>query len=171
MEIEKRYELIGEIPIDLVISKIYIEQVYSVVNGKNGNIVDARIRKTDDGNNIKYYHTVKYKTDDINSRIEIESEISEQEYNDIFKIIGKTPLKKNRYIIPIGNGLNAEIDEFLDKNVSIIEVEFPTESDMEKFSNLENKPKFIGNEIVKKMSFSLAVFSELNIGKGVTGKL
>lgn len=160
MEIEKRYKLNGNIPVNLVTSKKYIEQVYSSIANNNG-VPDVREIKTEENGEYTFTHTVKYKTDDKNSRIELEQNISEELYNQIFSIIDKKPLRKNRYIVPLENGLNAEIDEFLDKDIIIIEVEFPNEEIMNEFSK-SDKPEFFGDEIVGKQSFSSMVFSQIN---------
>ena len=162
-EFEYRYELVGDMPFDLVISKKYIEQVYSSVIGVNNSIVDNRIRKIEADGNTIFYHTTKYNTITDGVRIEIESEISEQEYDSIFKTINKTPLRKNRYIVPLNNGLFAEIDEFIDKGISIIEVEFDSQEQAELFE--KSKPLFVGNKITKKLSFSKAIFSYVNLLK------
>ena len=84
MEIERRYDIEGEIPKDKIKSQMYIEQLYSVI-GDNKSIPDVRIRKIIQDNNEQYLHTVKYRTDDKNSRIEIEKPILVEEYNYIFQ--------------------------------------------------------------------------------------
>lgn len=160
MEIEKRYKLNGIIPMNLVTSKKYIEQTYSSIANNHG-VPDVRERKTDENGKLTFTHTVKYKTDDKNSRIELEQDLSEDLYNQIFDIIGKKPLRKNRYVVPLDNGLNAEIDEFLDKDIVIIEVEFPDEETMNNFSK-SDKPEYFGEEIVGKQSFSAMIFSQIN---------
>lgn len=166
-ELEKRYKLIGKIPMDLVKSKKYIEQSYSSIADKKTGTPDCRIRKIEQDNEIAYTHTVKYKTDDKNSRIELEQDISEDTYNYIFDLIDKKPVRKNRYIVPLDNGLSAEIDEFIDKDITIIEVEFPDEDTMNAFVK-SDKPSFIGGEITKQQSFSEIIFSQIN--KDVTIK-
>jgi CYTH domain-containing protein len=160
-ELEKRYELIGKIPMDLVKLKKYIEQTYSSIADVKTGTPDCRIRKTEQDGEFAFIHTVKYKTDDKNSRIELEQDISEDTYNQIFDLIGKKPVRKNRYIVPLDDGLIAEIDEFLDKDINIIEVEFPDEKTMDEFSKLD-KPSFIGKEITKQQSFSAMIFSSIN---------
>lgn len=157
MEIEKRYEIRGEIPKDKIKSQMYIEQVYSVI-GNRKSIPDVRIRKIIQNNETQYFHTVKYKTENKNLRIEIEDSISEEEYDKIFDLVNKKPIRKNRYLISIGDGLVAEVDEFLDVNKIIVEVEFPDEETMNNFQ----KPNWFGNELKGKQSFSAQVFSKIN---------
>lgn len=153
MEIEKRFILDKKsIPFDEIISKVYIEQSYSV----NNDVVDVRIRKSTNEEETKYTHTTKYKTENKNIRIEIESEINNDEYDKIFSLINKTPLRKNRYFIPYNN-LTIEIDEFLDLDKFVAEVEFKNEEDMNSFE----KPKWFGKEIKTGM-FSGYIFSYLN---------
>ena len=153
MEIEKRYEVIKDkIPTNDITSKIYIEQMYSNINP------NVRIRKTIENGKTEYFHTVKYKTENKNSRVEIEQNINEEDYNKIFKLIDKKPVRKNRYIIPIENGLTAEVDEFLDINKTIVEVEFSDEKEMNNFV----PPSWFGSELKGKQSFSVQLFSEIN---------
>lgn len=158
MEIEKRYDVNkDEIPINDIKSKIYIEQVYSVI-GNNKGIPDVRIRKTEENGKSKYFNTVKYKTENKNSRVEIEQEIGKDDYDKIFKLIDKKPVRKNRYLIPIGDNLMAEVDEFLDTNKIIVEVEFPDIDTMDNFT----PPKWFSKEIKGKQSFNAQVFSMIN---------
>jgi CYTH domain-containing protein len=160
-ELEKRYELVGEIPMDLVKEKKYIEQVYASIADRKSGSPDVRIRKTEQNGDFIFSHTVKYKTDDKNSRIELEQDLPEDTYNQIFSLINKKPVRKNRYVVPLNDGLYAEIDEFLDKDVVIVEVEFPDENTMTEFNN-SDKPSFIGKEIIKQQSFSAMIFSQIN---------
>ncbi len=160
MEIEKRFKINGDIPFDLVTSRIYIEQTYSSIMDKHGK-PDVRIRKSLTDKGTMYTHTVKYNTDSKNTRIELEQDISDEVYNEIFDVIDKKPLRKNRYIVPIQDGLVAEIDEFLDKDIIVIEVEFETEDEMNDFTKRQ-KPDFFGDEIVDKKSLNSMIFSQIN---------
>lgn len=156
LEIEKRYKINDDIPIpeDKIKSKKHITQVYSNINP------DVRIRKLEENGETNYFHTVKYKTEDKNSRIEIEQLITQQEYKTIFDLIDKKPVIKDRYIVDLDNNLTAEIDHFLDTNDKIVEVEFPDEKTMNDFNN--NKPDWFGDEIKGKQSFSVQVFKMIN---------
>lgn len=157
VEIEKRYKLKSKKELDLIPkeniqTKKYIEQVYSNFNP------DVRIRKIEQDNQpIEYYHTVKYFLKN-NQREELEQSITKEQYNKIFDIIDKNPLRKNRYLIDIKNGLIAEVDEFLDTEDTIIEVEFKNENQMNNFI----KPDWFGEEIKDKRSFSLEIFININ---------
>ncbi|MBQ1546589.1 MAG: CYTH domain-containing protein [Clostridia bacterium] len=79
-----------------------IEQVYVTGGGR------ARKRLFDDG--YKYYFTVKRDVTAM-TRIEIESEITRQEYEEYCKNIleGTYPIRKTRFCIPY-KGLTLEID-------------------------------------------------------------
>ena len=129
----------------------YIEQVYSGFNP------DTRIRHIKENDEDTYYHTVKYKLKN-NQREEIEVIISEEQYNRIYDTIDKKPVRKNRYLVEISNGLMAEIDEFKDTGDIVVEVEFPDEETMNNFI----KPDWFGSEIKEKKSFNVYVFSKIN---------
>jgi CYTH domain-containing protein len=152
-EMERRWKLKGQIPKDNIIRQMYIEQCYS-----NLKTPDVRIRKLVENDKESYFHTVKYKTDTKNSRIEIEQSIDKETYDEIFDIINKKPVKKNRYIVEISDEIYAEIDEFLDSNDIVVEVEFPDEEMMKNFE----KPDWFGKEIKEKYSINHDVFSKIN---------
>jgi CYTH domain-containing protein len=153
MELEKRFRVDKDkIPFDECTTKITIEQIYAITNDE----IDVRIRKAEQNDNIKYTHTTKYKTNNDNMRVEIESEMDEENYNKIFSLINKKPLVKYRYLIPYGD-FTIELDEFIDVNKFVAEVEFNTESEMNSFK----KPSWFGEE-VKNSLFSSTVFSYIN---------
>lgn len=164
LEIEKRYKLngdISDIPKEKIKSQYRIEQVYSNIASGTSPAPDCRIRKiTDIDDKESYFHTVKYIIKSINIREEIEQQITEKQYNRIFKFINKKPVIKDRYLIDIENGLVAEIDYFPDLDETIVEIEFPNEETMNNFNNI--KPVWIGQEIKGKQSYSVYVFSIIN---------
>ena len=158
LEIEKRYNLNGDIPKDKIKSQYNIEQVYS--NIASGISPDVRIRKiTDIDGKESYFHAVKYILKN-NIREEIEQSITKDQYEKIFELINKKPVIKDRYLVDLDNGLVAEIDDFINENKIIIEVEFPNEDDMNNFTKV--KPDWIGSEIKNKQSFSVFAFSKIN---------
>jgi adenylate cyclase len=153
LEIERRYKLNGEMPKDRIKSQYSIEQVYANINDPS-----VRIRKITDLNNKEtYYHTVKYSIKK-GIREEIETEITKEQYDNIFSYIDKKPVIKDRYLVDLCDGLVAEIDYFIDENMYIVEVEFPDEQTMNNFI----KPEWFGNEITKNQSYSIYVFSKIN---------
>lgn len=154
LEIEKRYDINSKIPIpkDKIKSQYRIEQVYSNISP------DVRIRKiTDTDDNETYFHCVKYILKS-GIREEIEQPITKEQYDNIFEVIDKKPVAKDRFLIDLDNNLTAEIDTFLDTNKTIIEVEFPDEKTMKDFV----PPDFFGSEIKNKQSYSVCVFSKIN---------
>jgi len=154
IEREKRWKINPkvEIPKDKIKKKINISQTYSNINP------DCRIRCITNEDDIKEYsHCVKYDLGN-NKREEIETSISEQQYNRIFKVIDKKPMIKDRYIVELDNELIAEVDYFLDTNDVIVEVEFSNESQMKNFV----KPDWFGIEIQGNQSVSKYIFNKIN---------
>lgn len=149
IEREKKWYINGSLPEEYK-EKYLIEQTYASFNP------DVRIRKTIKKNQTKFTHTVKYKVR-LNERQELIQEISEEVYNDIFNSINKKPIRKERIVFELANGLFAEVDRFLDTGESVVEVEFPTQQSERQFV----KPEWFGQEI-KSESFNHKVFSRIN---------
>lgn len=122
-EIERKY-LVDKIPFSLEsYEKVAVEQSYISTKPT------IRIRKWNDD----YILTIKGSGDI--KKVELEMPLTEKEYNNLLdKVEGKT-IKKSRYIIPLQNGLIAELDEyygFLD-GLFTVEVEFSSVEEYEKF--------------------------------------
>ena len=150
-EIEKRWYVEGNIPQENIKRTIKISQTYANKNP------DIRIRKSIEDNKTVYTHCVKYNiAKDV--KVELETEITEKQYNDIFKYINKKPIEKERLVIDIGNGLIAEVDKFIDADKIIVEVEFDTEEDMKSF----DPPAWFGKEIPNGQMYNALVFKALN---------
>jgi CYTH domain-containing protein len=64
-------------------------------------------------------------------------------------------------LINLGDGLVAEIDEFLDTNEYVVEVEFKDKEQMNNFT----VPAWFGKEIKGKTSYSVKVFKFINNNK------
>ncbi len=151
IERERRWKVSGKIPSSKIKDKMRITQTYANFNP------DVRVRKiTKDGADT-FYHTTKHNVAK-NDREEFEQKISEARYQRVFDSIGKKPVVKDRTIVDIGNGLNAEVDSFVDTGDQIVEVEFPSDKVMNSFE----KPDWFGNEMKKNKSFSAEVFQKIN---------
>ncbi len=137
MEIERKF-LIKNIPGNLDNNKSYeIEQAY---------LADSpvvRIRKRVSENSKEYFLTVK--SSGMLSREEVETAITESTYNN-FKLEAKgNVITKQRYILPLSDGLKAELDVFngVFDGVVMVEVEFPDEEASKKFT----PPAYFSDEV------------------------
>ena len=102
-------------------------------------VCSIRVRKTQDflKNEVSYTHTIKARGEDTQkySIYELEKEITEDEYNDLYPFDGSKIIKKYRLIIPIGDNLKAEVDVFDGwlNGLIIAEVEFESVEQAESF--------------------------------------
>lgn len=102
----------------------YIAQTYL---GKNRNGYGRRVRLMEISGEKKYYHTAKKSLHGF-TRVEIEKEISKQEYDEYLKSDNNlVVLKKTRYIIKLNN-LKYEVDVYPFWNTTaILEIELKSE--------------------------------------------
>lgn len=149
-EIERKYA-IKELPNNIEISKaIDIEQ--SFIYKDNNTII--RIRKVIDSKDKseKYVYTIKTKGDiqydnsyKVGQKYEIESDISQKEYEELIQRKISNTIKKTRIIVPIEQNLKVEIDiyyEYLD-GLLTAEIEFPNEEMAKSYK----KPDWLGEEL------------------------
>lgn len=93
-------------------------------------VCSIRVRRSEDikTNRKIYTHTIKAKGKNIQkySVTELEKQISEEEFKKVRPFKGSNTIEKYRCIIPIENGLKAEVDIFTQKlrGLIIVEVEF-----------------------------------------------
>lgn len=101
----------------------------------NDNITTIRKRKIQEGENTKYYYTIKTDRSGKYSVQEIESQIEEEVYNKLKPDENRNTIVKDRYNIPTEDGLVIELDVFhgIFEGVIFAEVEFPSEKKAEKF--------------------------------------
>ena len=90
--------------------KIHMEQTYLIGTGDGQS---RRIRKSEEDGENTYTTTEKHRIDAL-QRVEIEREISEEEYRALQKEADpqRNVIYKTRWCVPISNGLTAEIDVF-----------------------------------------------------------
>ena len=123
MEIERKY-LIKELPDNISdYDKNEISQGYLSVEPV------VRIRRMNDN----YYLTIK--SSGLISRIEVEKNITKDEFNELKQIVKGNLIEKTRYNIPY-NGYTLEIDEFhgLFEGLKYGEVEFPDVESSQNFT-------------------------------------
>lgn len=101
----------------------------------NDKITTIRKRKIQEGENTKYYYTIKTNRSGKYSVEEIESEIEEEVYNKLKPDKNRNTIIKDRYNIPTEEGLIIELDVFhgIFEGVIFAEIEFPSEKKAEKF--------------------------------------
>ena len=139
MEIERKY-LIHTLPEDLDrYPVLLIEQAYICTDPV------IRIRREDD----HFYVTCKGQG--MLAREECNLPMSEQAYRNLLTKTEGTIITKKRYLIPIGNGLTAELDCFLGawQGLQLAEVEFP---DLETAGSFE-PPSWFGEDVTYKPQY------------------
>ena len=123
-EIERKYT-INYLPNEIKkIFKITQKHIY------RDSVCSIRVRKSEDlsTNEVKYTHTIKAKgkETEIFSITELEKEITEEQFEEVKPFKGSNIIEKYRVIIPLEDGLKAEVDIFEKKlkGLIIVEVEF-----------------------------------------------
>ena len=145
-EIERKYA-IKHLPEDIKIEqKEEMEQAYLYEDANTS----IRIRKKQIKQDTKYIYTVKTKGNEpienrINTKYEIESNITKQHYETLMQRKISNLIKKTRIIVPIENQLKVEIDIYYEylQGFLTAEVEFPNKETAKKF----NKPEWLGEEL------------------------
>jgi len=90
------------------------------------------------------YLTIKGATNNTGTtRYEWEKEIPVAEAKDLLQLAEPGIIEKVRYIIPVANGLQWEVDEFLGENAGLViaEIELPDEN------TPFEKPEWLGKEV------------------------
>jgi len=155
MEIERKYE-INNLPEDLTRYKYKkIEQGYLCHNPI------IRIRKSNEDYILTYKS--KLKKNEVGSAIfnhEVELPLSKEAYETLLTKIENNLVKKTRYLIPLLNGLTAELDIFEEKLIGLIfvEVEFPDEQASNEFI----PPNWFGRDLSEDKRFSNYYLSQLS---------
>ena len=101
------------------------------------------------------YLTIKGKAAGL-TRSEFEYSIPAAEAREMLATLAlDPPVEKIRYIVPAGNGLCWEIDEYLGKNAGLFTAEIELSDPDEKFE----KPSFLGAEITGESMYSNGALS------------
>ena len=132
-EIEKKFT-ISYLPDEIEkITKIKQKHIYK------DSVCSIRVRKSINLNNKEtiYTHTIKTRREDDEkfSITELEREIKKREYDKLKPFEGSKIIEKDRCIIPIENGLRAEVDIYYGdlKGLIVAEVEFNNIEQAENF--------------------------------------
>lgn len=108
-----------------------------------------RKRQIEENDEKIFYYTIKHRINKYTAE-EKENEITEEEYENIKINKDANVIDKERYIIPIENGLKIELDVFkgIFKGIIFAEVEFPSEEQAINFKI----PDWFGKELTGKIS-------------------
>lgn len=133
MEIERKYLLKNSAP-DLQGFK-----ALDIIQGYISFSPTIRLRKQ----NEEYFLTVK--SSGLLEREEFELPISHESFENLWKKIECYPVEKTRYLIPIENGLTAELDVYKNdlEPLRTVEVEFQSLEDSKAFI----PPEWFGKEV------------------------
>lgn len=132
-EIERKYT-INYLPNNIkCILKITQKHIY------RDSICSIRVRRSIDlySKEEKYTHTIKTKGENLEkfSTIELENDITREQFENLVPFKGSQTIEKYRLIVPLENGLKAEIDIFERKlrGLIVAEVEFENIEQAENF--------------------------------------
>lgn len=141
-EIEKKYK-IRKLPEDLEkYQKIEIEQSY--LNYGCDPTLRTR-RYNEDEYILSYKAKKKGNKSDLSVHREVELPISEEAYENLKAKADGRVIRKTRYVVPLGDGLKAEIDMFRDffEGVCYAEIEFESEEQANNYST----PDWLGEDV------------------------
>lgn len=155
MEIERKFAVV-EIPKDLEnYKKEKIEQGYLCIKPT------VRIRKSNDEYTLNY----KWKKKGLEEKVAIQNieytmPLTKENYEILVKKIENNLIEKDRYKIPIEDGLTVELDIFHGKLEGLVfaEVEFPDVETAENF----NKPDWLGKDLCFDKRFDNTILSKLD---------
>lgn len=150
-EIEKRYKVTSKALNSLDLSKyekVGLTQAYLSNNSKDSK--EVRVREIVKGKKASYVMTIKSeKSHGGTSRTEVEFDISKDIYDRVISnnLFVGNKLMKDRYKIPIENGLVAELDIFKGEleGLVVVEVEFENLEQADNFI----PPKWFGSDITE----------------------
>ena len=140
-EIEKKF-LIKYLPENLEnYPKVRIEQGYLNTIATP----TLRIRKKDEAYILCYKLKQRTELEVASVSKEVELPLTEEAYNHLKTKIDGRMIEKNRYLIPLENGLVAELDIFdgFLKGLKNVEVEFKSEEEASKFET----PEWFGKDV------------------------
>lgn len=146
MEIERKY-LVNTLPANL---NLYPSQ--KIAQGYLCTSPVVRIRRSNDD----YYLT--YKGKGLLAREEYNLPLTQEAYEHLCPKIDGILIEKTRYLIPIHDGLTAELDVFEEKlsGLLLVEVEFETIDDANTFV----APKWFGEDVTDKGIYQNSYLSQ-----------
>lgn len=126
-------------------SELRIEQTYLAMDESQ----ELRIRRITDLATGRKEYTHTFKRGNGMVREEVEYEISESIYEQIFNAFGAVPLTKNR-ITADWEGIGVEIDIYDQLDLTVVEVEFASEEE----ANAFELPYWFGRDIGAEKQYS-----------------
>jgi len=134
IERERRY-LVAELPGELP-EPLRIEQGY-VTTGR----VTVRVRRVDDR------HVLTIKTGSGRNRTEIERDLDREEFDALWDEATELRIVKRRHLVPLDDGLTAELDLFDGELAGrrMVEVEFDDDASADAFE----PPAWFGREVTE----------------------
>ncbi len=155
-EIEKKF-LIKSLPGDLKqYQKIHVVQGYLNASGRPS----LRVRKYGEEYILSYKFKEKTQKETANVAREVELPLVEESFEHLMKKIDGRVVEKNRYLIPLQDGLVAELDVFegyLD-GLKFVEVEFKSEEDAANF----NPPEWFGRDVTFDVHFKNGYLAKIS---------
>jgi len=134
---------------------------YEIEQGYLNRKPTMRIRKRNDEYIFTYKNVPEgLDREDILVNEEIEVPLNEKSYKNLKKKIDDHLIKKTRYVIPLDNGLKAELDVFRGrlKGLVFVEVEFPDIETAESFQ----KPDWFGEDVSSDKRYKNGHLSQLD---------
>lgn len=149
-EIERRFLVKS---IDNISLKSYNKKTITQDYLYSDKITAIRKRRIQEGEDTKYYYTIKTNRSGKYSVQEIESQIEEDVYNKLKPDKNRNTIVKDRYNIPIEDDLIIELDVFhgIFEGTVFAEIEFPSEELAEKFKAPDWFDKELTEEITNNM--------------------
>ena len=147
LEIERKFLLERSVPKLVeeegvsVRSEVRIEQTYLALDDSQ----EIRVRRIADVETGEVTYTHTFKKGNGMTREEVEYGISEKIYEQLFRAARAVPLTKNR-ITAEWNGLTFEIDRYDQLGLTVVEVEFDSEEEANRFQAPEWFGRDIGDE-------------------------
>lgn len=145
---------------DIFLDKTNIKDIWEIEQHYISNIGDARVRRivkknySNDSEHKLFFFTYKVGENSL-QRIEIEKQITEEEYLEIVNSSSVLFLEKKRYIYEY-NGDRWEIDFFKDLNIILAEIEIP-HTDYQ-----VSIPKWVAKEVTGDINYN-----NFNIAKSI----
>lgn len=138
MEIERKY-LINALPENL---ESYPWKKLTQAYISRDPVIRVRKSITPDG---QASYRLCIKGSGLVSHEEYELDLNEQQFENLLAKTEGTVIEKTRYLVPLENGLTAELDLFegRHKGIRIVEVEFPSEEEMNAFK----APSWFGQDV------------------------
>lgn len=155
MEIERKYLIERTLPFSLELFSCHlIEQAYLCTAPV------VRVRRQDQD------YILTYKGSGLMAREEYNLPLTAESYAHLLTKSDGNIITKKRYVIPLTDGLRAELDLFEGKfdGLRIVEVEFPTEEAANTFA----APEWFGEDVTFSSAYHNSTLSSLMIAPGQT---